>query len=307
MQPGGEPPVGERAIMKKIPVVETIGFAYNFTFGQMGAILGLTWLPLVLWAIGNYFALSHYYGSVPAGMSAGQPFMVVQAALVFLGWYLASFLLWAVVDVAVVRLALGLRTKPAFVHFALGMAELRVFASFIGLMALFMLFYIVLIIAAFGLLIAVGAGGASAIKGAAGLVVVLGLLAMAWIFIRLSFFIVPVAIVEKEIGLGRSWELTGGNFWRIVVIGLAVLLPAAMLAASAQTAVLGPEYFSQIMAASSGKDPGAATAQMRLMAENLPLLTGIYLFLMPFTIALQMGAGAYAYRSVMDMKLPPAA
>ena len=44
--------------MRKIPVLRTIAEGYAFTFGHLGTIIGLIWLPMVIVAIAGYFVMS---------------------------------------------------------------------------------------------------------------------------------------------------------------------------------------------------------------------------------------------------------
>ena len=48
--------------------------------------------------------------------------------------------------------------------------------------------------------------------------------------VRLFFFLPAIVVAENRIGLGRSWSLGGGNFWRIVVIFLLIVIPVGFVA-----------------------------------------------------------------------------
>src|SRR5256885_4893359 len=54
---------GKREHMTKLPVGSTIRHAYSFTFGELGTIIGLCWLPLVLIAILQF--LPYAFGGDP--------------------------------------------------------------------------------------------------------------------------------------------------------------------------------------------------------------------------------------------------
>ncbi len=207
---------------KKIPVLDTIRYAYAFTFGHLGTIIGLIWLPMVIFAVAGYFVMSYYYGVVPEAVSGGNPVALGQAGLVVMGWSLVSLMLSAIMYVAVTRQALGLRQGPAVVHFALGAPELRVFAGFIGLFALLLLF---LLADAVVLAVIKGLGHSPVMTGVAGAVYLAGLLAIVYAAVRLSFLFIPAGVAEEKIGLAESWQLTRGNFWNIFAVGVAVFLP----------------------------------------------------------------------------------
>ena len=73
--------------------------------------------------------------------------------------------------------------------------------------------------------------------------VVVGIIAACWFVyacVRLIFFLPAVVVAEERIGLGRSWELGGGNFWRIFAVMFVVIVPVAIGLAIVQNAVVGP-------------------------------------------------------------------
>ena len=48
-----------------------------------------------------------------------------------------------------------------------------------------------------------------------------GIVAVLWYIyaaVRLVFFLPAVVVAEEQIGLGRSWALGRGNFWRIIIV-----------------------------------------------------------------------------------------
>ncbi|MEJ0044147.1 MAG: hypothetical protein WDM81_18895 [Rhizomicrobium sp.] len=58
--------------MNKIPVGETIRFAYAFTFGEIGTVIGLVWIPLVINAVGAFHGRARL-GRCRAGRRRGAP------------------------------------------------------------------------------------------------------------------------------------------------------------------------------------------------------------------------------------------
>ncbi len=249
--------------MNKIPVGQTIRFAYDFTFGQIGTVIGLIWIPTVINAVGSFLVFRAYGGTMEQPDGAGVPVMGgPQIGLMFL-YFLVAFLLVAMMAVAITRQALGLRKGTAFAHFSLGSQELRVFGGFFGLYLVLLLFVfafaVVAVMAALG-----GSGGAldqGRIRGqrhlpawASSLLGLAGFCVLIYVFVRLSFLFIPAAVSEGEFGLTRSWELTRGNFWRIVAVGLAVLLPVVLVQCVAEYFILGPAYFASFMAAAGDPD-----------------------------------------------------
>ena len=118
--------------MRNIPVWRTIGSAYGFAFENLATIIGLIWLPLTLLFVGEYFAVSRYLDSVLTALADGNRFAVYGGAGYLYLYRIAVLFLQAIVAVPVMRQAFGLRSKGAFVHFGLGLAELRLFGAFVA-------------------------------------------------------------------------------------------------------------------------------------------------------------------------------
>jgi hypothetical protein len=285
--------------MNKLPVGQTIRFAYAFTFGEIGTVLGLIWIPTVLNAVGGFLV----FGLAPAAATDGSP--GPQFGLLML-YFVVAFLLAAMMAVAVTQQALGLRKGPALAHFALGSAEMRVFGGFFGLYLIFFLFVLAFALVG-GVMVAAG-GGLLAVGGSAmGLAAVLGFAGfciLVYVFVRLSFLFIPAAIVEGQFGLTRSWELTAGNFWRIFAVGLAVLTPLLLVQGIAEYFILGPGYFASIaaMARDGANAANAANTarysieQAQIVQARLPLLLGMGLILAPLMQGLLFSPAAFAYR-----------
>jgi hypothetical protein len=297
--------------MNKIPVGQTIRFAYAFTFGEIGTVIGLIWIPTLINAVATFFAFGAYYRTLSDSFDSGLPPVGAQVMLPLLLMFL-SMLLVAMIAVAITRQALGLRQGPAFAHVSLGSPELRAFGGFFGLYLLTILFTVVLLL----VIEAVGVGGAAAIKANAGpgqliaagigLLALTGIAALIYLVVRLSFLLVPAVVDGGEFGLTRSWLLTKGNFWRIVVVALATLLPVVLVFAIAEFAILGPEFFTPDLA--PAKDTTASlhrmAGQMRSILSHMPMLVGLSFVISPLLYGLAFASSAFAYRSLSGRALP---
>jgi hypothetical protein len=285
--------------MKKIPILDTVRYAYSFTFGHLGTIIGLIWLPMVITVVAGYFVMSHYYASVPDAVSAGNATAAGQAGLLLLGWSLVSLLLSSIMYVAVTRQALGLRHGPAVVYFALGPAEFRVFGAVLGFFAIAIFFLMVdllLINAARTLAAKIPMAGA-----AVALFAVVLLCGVAYALVRLSFLLIPATVAEQHVGLGRAWELSGRNFWRITAVGIAVLGPITLVAVTAQVAIMGPATFlhnATGVTHDTAQQMKDMAAQMRDAAKHLPALYGLSFLMAPFFMGLALSGSAFAYRAL---------
>jgi len=298
--------------MNKLPVGETIGSAYGFTFGQIGAIIGLIWIPTLINAVGSFFIFGAYNGAMQQTSGDGMPMMAgPYVGLMFL-YFLVAFLLVAMMAVAITKQVLGLRSGTPFAYFSLGSAELRVFGGIFALYLLFVLFFLVFAI----VVVVVGIVGSTLAKQSAavaplvgalvGLLAIAGFGAMIYIFVRLSFLFVPSAVVDGEFGLSRSWQLTAGNFWRIVVVGLAVMLPLLLVQGVSEYFILGPEYFNSF--AHAMQDPTNASRfsieQAQIVQPRIPLLLGLGLILAPIVQGLLFATPAFAYRALAGRAVP---
>ncbi len=283
--------------MRKIPVWKTIAGGYSFAFGQLGTIIGLIWLPMVIVAVVGYFVMAQYYAAMPSAVEQGDPAAAGRAALIVIVWSLVSLLLWSMMYAAVTRQALGLRKGPALFSFQFGRTELRVFGAIVALVAIFAMF-----VAVYFLIARVVAGANPALGAGLGLIAIVYLGALMFVMVRLSFFLIPATIAEGRIGLARSWELSSGNFWRIVLIGLATLGPMLLVTAIAEILILGPGFFTPHHAAAGDTDAQLRemAAQMRAASPHMPVLYGFSFLIAPIVAGLALAPPAFAYLALKD-------
>ena len=220
--------------MARIPVGATIAHAYRFLFREFFAILGVMWVGAAVTALGVGLLVSKMM-ALSLAIATHNPAWLGHALPVLVPFYLLALVLLFMQVTGIAELALGQKTGPRWYYVSLGRPVWRLAGSVL-LLALAMLG------AWIGLLLTVMLAGL-AIRGletahlltlAQGMGVAVGIVLVLWCaciyaVIRLSFFLVPVAIAEKRISLWRSWQLGRGNFWRIVAVLLAVLLPVFAL------------------------------------------------------------------------------
>ncbi|MBS0472781.1 MAG: hypothetical protein JSR60_17050 [Proteobacteria bacterium] len=276
--------------MNKLPVGQVIRQAYAFAFQEIGTVIGLIWVPTVIQAAVNFFVLRAYYpavadalesGAAPAGSVTLLPFLLIVVTLIA----------FSMIAVALCQQVMGIRQGPAFAHLAFGAAELKVFGNFFLLYGLLTLFLFLLILAT-GVAMAAG-------PGAVAVTVCVGFGALIYAAARLSFLLVPAVLDGSDIGFIRSWRLTGGNFWRIVGVGIATLAPIALVVDLITSVLLGPGSAPQGAAPTTLPDLMKAIAlELRAAQPNLPILVGVALFLSPLTYALAFTPAAFAYRAM---------
>jgi hypothetical protein len=301
--------------MAKVPVGKTIAFSYGFTFGNIGTIIGQIWLPMLLLTLGSYFVLSPYYESFSAAVAQDNPAAVGQAAVTLLLYSLVSLIFYAMIYVALTREALGLSHSSSLLHFSLGVAEWRMYGAILALsLALLVLVLLIAMaamllggVATFALgLMGMGPDLAQAAKAVArapsgpmlavaGAIYLFVICATAYVFVRLSFVLAPVTVAEEKISLGRGWQLTAKNFWRLLAILIATLGPVIVLIAICEAAILGPDALMP----ATGSNFADLAARMEKNRQHLPVLYGLSFVFSPFLFGLMLGASAFVYRALV--------
>jgi hypothetical protein len=288
--------------MNKLPVRETVASAYRFTFGELGTIIGLIWLPMVAIAVLEFLP----YGLGDANLSPDQdPNALGAAALRGIVFWLVSVLLYACVNVAVTRQALGLRKGPAIAHFNLGRTEFRVWGALLLLVAILftLIFGMVLAVIAAGA-IAQAIGSAVAAGAAVTVVLIAGFCLLLVSMLRLGFLLVPIAVVEEKIGFERGWLLTRGNFWRIATVLFAVTLPTFVVLTIASSMLMGHDLDALAHVASQLSVQTVLERYRIIVSSHAAALIGINLILVPFTFGLTLGACAAGYRALTAASQP---
>jgi hypothetical protein len=280
--------------MNKIPAGKTIAYAYSFTFGHLGTIIGLIWLPLIVLTVLNFLPQIAGGDMDVSGQSA---MMQGSQAIGRIAISALTLLLYSIIYVAVTKQALGLRQGPATVHFALGMPEYRVFGALILLFVLMLAF----VGTYFGVVFIVGsmAAGNAVLAGVTGFIAVAGALALIYAVVRLSFLLAPVTVAEDHINLGRGWTLTQGNFWRIVGVMLAIGLPIFVIYLIGIAALMGNEL-AALPTMTAGNAQKVAEHLSQIITRHMPEIMGLELILAPFSIGLNLSASAFAYRALVQ-------
>jgi hypothetical protein len=231
--------------MNKIPIGDTIVFAYSFVFVHIGTIVGIAGIPAVLSAAIDY-GVRNLAAAQRAALDAGDAGAVGLNLAVWLGGLIATIFLSSIATVGITRAALGQRLERA-VYLTVGRTELRMFAAklrfWLGVLALAALVGLIAVLA-FSL-----AGipfDAAAPNGPPDPAVFLASL-IVWVVIgyalatalRMGFLLPATVVVEDKGGLRRSYDLTRGNAWRLVAIAFGLGAPIFVLVSVAAFAVLG--------------------------------------------------------------------
>jgi hypothetical protein len=242
--------------MQKIPVGPTIAFAYRFLIREIGIVVGICWVPAVLYAGVNY--LTHLYAMENRELlDANDP--QTAGAYFVLSIFSLAVTLYAssMVAIAITRQVMGHERPPGvlLLYFAAGRSEWRMLGANIRfLLAAGALIFIAALVSLAAFLIAGTPLKApeqmlpTAANIAAGLVA-WGALIYAFVSIVQMGFLLPATVtMEEKGGLRRAHELAKGNVWRVLAIVAALGLPILLLILGAEAAILrsalGPNFAS---------------------------------------------------------------
>ena len=288
--------------MQKIPVGQTIAFAYRFLVTEIATIIGVSWLPAVLAAVVGYFA-QFYAISHSALLEAGD----MQTGAVYLAITVASLIVMvfasSVVAVAITRQVLKPRHSGIVVaYFAAGRSEWRMFAAGVRFMA--GAFALLGIAAAVALLAFVLAGvplqapeqarpGPATFLAAIIFWVVFGYAVVT--ILRMGFLLPPTIVAEDKGGLRRSHDLTKGNFWRMFAVMLALGLPILILLLAGQGVVLRSALGPNMATLSPSEFMDKAEQAMNEKLLPWTIFTAVMFIL---GSGLMFSGAAFAYRAV---------
>jgi hypothetical protein len=287
--------------MNKIPVGKTIAYAYVFTFTNLGAIIGLIWIPMLIVTVVGFLAQSTYVDGLMTFTASKNPTDLMRGFMWMMLFVFVALLGNAIMLVPVMQQALGKRQGHAVAHFALGAPEWRMLGAYLALLGIVLaIVFAAALVEAVALQgLAMTASGALASPGVmAGLALLGALLGIAFlaVLLRLAFFIPAVTLLEEKIDLTRGWMLAKGNTWRIVAIVLALVLPVAILYFGLELAVFGPDA---VLPQLSGAKTGMPTMEeLQEARHQMPITEALGFLLAPLTIGLNAGMVAAAYRAL---------
>jgi len=308
-------------MLMKIAVGRALEDAYGFAFKRFFSVLGTVWFPYLVLLVIFACVLVPFFAQIAPmwleSMKHGSferhtmdPEMVHDMLRRMSGLLgLAPLLILVVmvvrsmVLVGLLQLALGRRKGPVFAYFSLGAPVWRMLG------ALLLAFIIIWVLAA------ILAGACVAIWFAvntlpqANLIRVAAIVVAACLFIyamfRLVFFVPAVVVAEERIDLGRSWQLGGGNFWRIILTILATFIPAAIIFTILSGAIRSAMFMPLLP--HFGDHPTPQLVWSIMTHQGAPyIVVSIILQLVYYVIFSGLGVGmiASAYRSVVPSSEP---
>jgi hypothetical protein len=298
--------------MKKIPVGATIAHAYRFAFGDFFRVLGVIWLPWAILTVGGFLLLRTSAAFTTAMASHDSATIRHTVALTAPFYLLGMFMLFMQIT-GLTELALGVRKGSPYYYFSLGKAVWRVIGAFLLLALLVLACGIVMAAGAIALGFIMKVSNVPVLTGSVMLLAgVAAFCAYIYILVRCSFLLIPVTIAEEKISLRRVWILGRGNFWRMFVILLAVLIPAIAVELVLLFKVL---LQGMPIAPLNGTPEQLAAYRLAVAAWSAAYTARItrywYIFYPPFAIfsalfyGLSAGSQAFAYRALTETDSMP--
>jgi hypothetical protein len=289
----------------KIPVDRAIADGYGFGFRHFLAVLGIVWLPYLVFAI---IAVGLVWLLAPGlpGMLGRQEFDIsamMGLARVAVLIAIVGFITGAMVTVGLQRKALGMQPRPVWFWFSLGLPVWRMAG------ALFVSFVVIFLVAL--VTAAICAAIWAAVRSLGGAVwplrildVLAGCVAVIYVGCRLLFFLPAVVVAEESFGLERAWILGTRNVMRSFIVMVAVILPIAVVFHLLFRAIFGSGTALQGTSALSMRDLARAVL---LQFGAIGPLAIFYQVLERILLAgVTNGAVASAYRSATAVREEPA-
>lgn len=203
--------------MRRLPIPEMLGDAFQFVWYEFLTVLRLTWLPLLVVAVAPF--LPWIILGVPPTLGGIEP--TLQNVLSLAGVSLLVLVAGTMPIAAIQRLVLfGDRNEGRFIPRLPGRLELLYLAAVLAAAVAWL--------AAGGAVIALGL--VNSLLPTIGLPI---LIVAAYFVALRTLIIFPVAAVERTMDVRLAWRLARGNTWRLFVIlvllFLVLLLPTILL------------------------------------------------------------------------------
>jgi hypothetical protein len=290
--------------MSKIPVGGTILQGYGFALRRIVANLGLSWLAAVFYAVATGYWLHQFCTTMLVSPHPGSELND------FALFDLFGFVVTTALGSAVLARALtGAALEPGetmTAYFAIAKREWLLFLSLLLLYAVVIAAsFAVVFLSRFGIAIVQpminakatwhGIGALPAMNAAVAFV---AFAAVATLAVRLGFFAAPVASAERSMNMARAWSLSRGNSWRAFGVVVVLSVPALLLWAAAEWALIGGDLANALTTAQSPSHN--STPLYQLIDGNAAAIAVVWTLLLVVLNMLFAGASAPAYRIVRD-------
>ena len=292
--------------MKKIPVGATIAHAYRFAFGHAPMVFKAIWLPLLaqlavvlLFMRRMALFITATEAHDPSAVSlAGPLLLLIPLILIF---FFAQF-------TAATETALG-RPPQTWFAFHFGKPMWRLTGSFlfavIVIIAAALVALLIVWVLAFGLdlVMKIAPGTRPVTAVLAGLLIAVYFCGLFLLSLRLLFLLAPVNVGERQLGVHEAWKLSAGNFWRALLVTLAIIIPIAVINQVYGFSLAG---LPPSLPASASKEAREAAElawrikELNILAERWYLTLPLFGVLTLFQLGAGCAAQVFAYRALTE-------
>jgi len=290
--------------MYKIPVSETITHAYGFLVRRPLTILGMSWLPAIVYAAGAGFWLQKLSADMLAAPHGG----LIDNNQIFdlFGFGVVTALTSAILGVILTHDAAERSNRGVAAYFVISGKEWRLFAARLEvylLSGIVALAAAITVRAGIPLLMAVIAKrvwlGIPAQTYALDGMLFIAVIALATILVRFNFFSGAQVVAEEHAKLSRNWTLSHGNFWRLLIVEFFLLAPLTITLVAAAWISSRPEFGNAVTALfSSAHDPSRL---YQWMSNNAAAIAAAFSIGIVVLNALFAGASASAYSATQSV------
>jgi hypothetical protein len=298
----------------KLPVLKAVGAGLAYLTTHFGAVLKALWLPTLLmmavfaYVMPPYFQAMIEISSFESGSDPQALFAAMGPAMKWMGLlYLSMAILYPMMIAGVLRhIVRGESPKLPFYFQFLG-DEVRILFTFILLMIMLLIIYLVGVLGVAALTAALALLLKEIGGMIAGVIILAVLIAAIWFLLRMSMAL-PAAVGARRIGLAVSWSITKGNSWRLFFYWLIWGLIMAAIGC-VYVLIAMPDYFSAMgeMVANANDPSAQQELQRRLLQAESNLwdrsqpgfwiiMAATYVYMIVYTALMNVSSGvAYRY------------
>jgi len=292
--------------MMRISVGDTILRAWGFAGRRFLPLLGAGWLTAAFYAAAMTYLLTHL-GDAMLVSPRPDPGSFNNFALFYMFCIvLVTALANAAMSVPMLRESFAPGGEWKSVYFSIALREWSLFSNTLLLYVL-----IIGIVSAIAFAGSVGIAVSLPMIGNQGvwqgialapvMITVLAIVALAAGLIlatRFGFFLATTATVDTQAHMLQAWGLSRGNFWRILGLGLGLIVPVIVLAMAAIWAVCGAAFADALNAVFSSPHENTPLFQMiHDHAEGIAIVCAVALLVLNAIFA---GASQIAYAKVAE-------
>ncbi len=280
--------------MAPLSVRDTVRASFAFSVRNLPEILKRVLLPAISGSVILYLLGIAYISELDRFLVDHDQRSASLVLAVAGGGFLALLFLHAIVATAVISLIFEKPRDKAWHYFHIALSEWRVYAGLLRMVVIAG----ILIVGGQGVRILLLRFGYDPTLGYMSQLAIF--LVLVWLLVRLGFFIGPVG-VDRTRGqiVGRSWEVSSTDFWRLFAISIISVLPGIIFY------LLG-EYILRVtgMVQISGSIStlvGLTGVLHQMLFSLVVLLSATYLICAIILSA----ASAFAYRTLLSEGAEP--